>query len=77
MGADRSVTLAAPVHVSVAVVEGLVGAAVAELEVVGSAAGVMTQAQALRMQQEVQLRFLCPADVGQVKTLCSEWFPIE
>ncbi|XP_076458209.1 N-alpha-acetyltransferase 60-like [Babylonia areolata] len=37
----------------------------------------MLQVQAFRMQQEVQLRFLCPSDVGEVKKLCSEWFPIE
>ncbi|KAL8601517.1 hypothetical protein ACOMHN_000459 [Nucella lapillus] len=37
----------------------------------------MLQVQPFRMQQEVQLRFLCPSDVGEVKKLCSEWFPIE
>ncbi|XP_025099383.1 N-alpha-acetyltransferase 60-like [Pomacea canaliculata] len=37
----------------------------------------MNQAKALQVQQEVQLRFLCPADVGEVKKLCTEWFPIE
>ncbi|KAK7113560.1 N-alpha-acetyltransferase 60-like [Littorina saxatilis] len=37
----------------------------------------MTQVQAYRVQQEVQLRFLSPADVSEVKKLCSEWFPIE
>ncbi|CAL1535623.1 unnamed protein product [Lymnaea stagnalis] len=32
---------------------------------------------ALSVQQEVQLRFLGPADVSEVKKLCREWFPIE
>lgn len=32
---------------------------------------------ALSVQQEVQLRFLGPADVAEVKKLCREWFPIE
>ncbi|XP_012943964.1 N-alpha-acetyltransferase 60 [Aplysia californica] len=31
----------------------------------------------LSVQQEVQLRFLNPSDVGEVKKLCREWFPIE
>lgn len=26
---------------------------------------------------EVQLRFLCPNDLEEVKGLCEEWFPIE
>ena len=26
---------------------------------------------------ELQLRFLCPQDVEQVKLLCRDWFPIE
>ena len=55
---------------AVAVVTAGVGAADVE------AAG-MTQVKAFHMQQEVQLRFLCPSDVGEVKKLCSEWFPIE
>ena len=25
---------------------------------------------------EVQLRFLCPDDLEEVRTLCQEWFPI-
>ncbi|RUS79863.1 hypothetical protein EGW08_012389 [Elysia chlorotica] len=32
---------------------------------------------ALRIQQEVQLRFLSPSDIEEVKTLCRDWFPIE
>ncbi|BFZ17695.1 hypothetical protein BsWGS_20734 [Bradybaena similaris] len=32
---------------------------------------------ALSIQQEVQLRFLGPSDVAEVKKLCREWFPIE
>ncbi|XP_013069605.1 N-alpha-acetyltransferase 60-like [Biomphalaria glabrata] len=31
----------------------------------------------LSVQQEVQLRFLGPSDVTEVKKLCREWFPIE
>ncbi|KAH9490242.1 N-alpha-acetyltransferase 60 [Bulinus truncatus] len=31
----------------------------------------------LSVQQEVQLRFLGPTDVTEVKKLCREWFPIE
>merc|ERR1712035_75603 len=26
---------------------------------------------------ELQLRFLCPSDLDQVKELCKEWFPIQ
>lgn len=26
---------------------------------------------------EVQLRFLCPDDLDEVRALCEEWFPIE
>ena len=26
---------------------------------------------------ELQLRFLCPQDIDQVKLLCRDWFPIE
>lgn len=26
---------------------------------------------------EVQLRFLCPDDLQEVKTLCQDWFPID
>lgn len=26
---------------------------------------------------EVQLRFLCPTDLDEVRTLCQDWFPIE
>ena len=37
----------------------------------------MTQVQCLSIQREVQLRFLCPADIPEVKKLCKEWFPIE
>ncbi|KAL5019059.1 hypothetical protein ScPMuIL_004781 [Solemya velum] len=29
------------------------------------------------LQREIQLRFLNPADIPDVKNLCSEWFPIE
>ena len=27
--------------------------------------------------QLLKLRFLCPDDVGEVKKLCGEWFPVE
>lgn len=26
---------------------------------------------------DVQLRFLCPDDLDEVRALCQEWFPIE
>lgn len=26
---------------------------------------------------EVQLRFLCPDDLDEVRALCQDWFPIE
>lgn len=26
---------------------------------------------------DVQLRFLCPADLDEVRALCQDWFPIE
>ena len=65
-------------HASVACTEPLLEVsgreAAAEVEVQTAR---MMQAQAFRMQQEIQLRFLCPSDVGEVKKLCSEWFPIE
>ncbi len=28
-------------------------------------------------KRDIQLRFLCPNDVNELKTLCSEWFPVE
>ncbi|KAK3728538.1 hypothetical protein QZH41_011626 [Actinostola sp. cb2023] len=31
----------------------------------------------LGLINDVQLRFLCPDDVAEVKRLCREWFPIE
>ena len=31
----------------------------------------------LGFTNDVQVRFLCPADVEDVKRLCREWFPIE
>ncbi|XP_041362267.1 N-alpha-acetyltransferase 60-like [Gigantopelta aegis] len=37
----------------------------------------MSKAHSLCMQQEIQLRFLGPDDVDEVKKLCAEWFPIE
>ncbi|XP_067673739.1 N-alpha-acetyltransferase 60-like [Haliotis asinina] len=37
----------------------------------------MSQVLSLCVQQEVQLRFLCPHDLDEVKRLCAEWFPIE
>ncbi|ESO87196.1 hypothetical protein LOTGIDRAFT_210596 [Lottia gigantea] len=37
----------------------------------------MSQTLSLHFQQEVQLRFLCPGDLGEVKRLCAEWFPID
>ena len=27
--------------------------------------------------QSIQLRFLCAADIPEVKGLCAQWFPIE
>lgn len=32
---------------------------------------------ALAVQPDIQLRFLNPRDVGEVKCLCKDWFPIE
>lgn len=26
---------------------------------------------------DVQLRFLCPSDLDEVRALCQEWFPID
>lgn len=26
---------------------------------------------------DIQLRFLCPADLDEVRTRCQDWFPIE
>ncbi|KAJ8319338.1 hypothetical protein KUTeg_004429 [Tegillarca granosa] len=37
----------------------------------------MSQALSFSVQREVQLRFLCPDDIQEVKRLCTEWFPIE
>lgn len=37
----------------------------------------MSEAQSFSIQREVQLRFLSPADIPEVKKLCTEWFPIE
>ncbi|KAL3877874.1 hypothetical protein ACJMK2_035518 [Sinanodonta woodiana] len=37
----------------------------------------MSQLQSFSIQREVQLRFLCPEDLDEVKRLCTEWFPIE
>lgn len=37
----------------------------------------MNQAVSFGVQRDVQLRFLCPEDIGEVKRLCVEWFPIE
>ncbi|XP_052824173.1 N-alpha-acetyltransferase 60 isoform X2 [Octopus bimaculoides] len=37
----------------------------------------MNQAVSFGVQREVQLRFLCPDDIEEVKRLCTEWFPIE
>jgi N-alpha-acetyltransferase 60 len=28
-------------------------------------------------KRDIQLRFLCPNDVNELKTLCSEWFPVD
>ena len=33
--------------------------------------------QVLCIQREIQLRFLCPDDISEVKKLCTDWFPIE
>lgn len=37
----------------------------------------MTEARSFNVQREVQLRFLSPSDIPEVKKLCAEWFPIE
>jgi hypothetical protein len=29
------------------------------------------------LKNEIQLRFLSPNDINELKTLCSEWFPVE
>lgn len=29
------------------------------------------------LQNEIQLRFLCPSDINEIKTLCNDWFPVE
>lgn len=39
--------------------------------------GSMTEARTFSIQREVQLRFLTPEDIPEVKKLCAEWFPIE
>ena len=31
----------------------------------------------LGLLNDVQVRFLCPADLEEVKRLCRVWFPIE
>ncbi|ELT92957.1 hypothetical protein CAPTEDRAFT_176991 [Capitella teleta] len=36
-----------------------------------------TLTQTFTIQREVQLRFLLPTDIPEIKSLCSEWFPIE
>lgn len=28
-------------------------------------------------RSQIQLRFLCPNDINELKTLCSEWFPVD
>lgn len=37
----------------------------------------MTEVLSFSIQREVQLRFLTPEDIPEVKKLCAEWFPIE
>lgn len=37
----------------------------------------MTKKVPLCSSSSVQLRFLCPDDVDEVKALCSQWFPVE
>ena len=37
----------------------------------------MSQTIVFSIQREVQLRFLGPDDIAEVKRLCMEWFPIE
>ncbi|CAG2223907.1 N-alpha-acetyltransferase 60-like [Mytilus californianus] len=37
----------------------------------------MSTALSFSVQREIQLRFLCPEDIDEVKKLCTEWFPIE
>lgn len=37
----------------------------------------MSQVLSFSVQREIQLRFLCPSDIEEVKKLCAEWFPIE
>ena len=32
---------------------------------------------AFSVQQEIQLRFLSPSDIPDIKQLCADWFPIE
>lgn len=31
----------------------------------------------LYLTSDVQLRFLCPDDLEEVRTLCQDWFPID
>jgi N-alpha-acetyltransferase 60 len=32
--------------------------------------------QNYNLQNEIQLRFLCPFDIDEVKELCADWFPV-
>jgi hypothetical protein len=74
---DLKSTLASnPVYVNLGVCH-TVEVSTAAVAVVAGEGPDMSQVQALRMQQEVQLRFLCPSDVEEVKKLCIDWFPIE
>lgn len=36
-----------------------------------------SQVHSFNIQRLIQLRFLCPDDIAEVKKLCAEWFPIE
>lgn len=37
----------------------------------------MSKAHSYSIQRLIQLRFLCPDDIAEVKLLCADWFPIE
>jgi ribosomal protein S18 acetylase RimI-like enzyme len=37
----------------------------------------MSLARCFSLQHQIHLRFLSPDDIGEVKRLCAEWFPIE
>ncbi|XP_013389989.1 N-alpha-acetyltransferase 60 [Lingula anatina] len=37
----------------------------------------MTQQNSFSIQREVQMRFLSPSDINDIKKLCADWFPID